>query len=63
MDCSPSGSSVQGFSRQEYWNGWPFSSPGDLSEPGIEPRSLTLQADFLMAELLEKPSLCTYEPT
>ena len=29
-----------GFSRQEYWNGLPFSSPGDLSNPGIKPTSL-----------------------
>ena len=36
-----------GFSRQEYWSGLPFPSPGDLPEPGIEPRSLTLQADTL----------------
>ena len=28
-----------GFSRQEYWSGLPFSSPGDLPDPGIEPRS------------------------
>ena len=28
-----------GFSRQEYWNGLPFPSPGDLSDPGIEPGS------------------------
>ena len=28
-----------GFSRQEYWSGWPFPSPGDLPDPGIEPRS------------------------
>ena len=34
-----------GFSRQEYWNGLPFSSPGDLPDPGIEPRSPALQAD------------------
>ena len=33
------------FSRQEYWSGLPFSSPGDLPDPGIEPRSPTLQAD------------------
>ena len=26
-----------GFSRQEYWSGWPFPSPGDLPDPGIEP--------------------------
>ena len=31
-----------GFFRQEYWNGLPFLSPGDLPDPGIEPRSLTL---------------------
>ena len=31
------------FSRQEYWNGLPFPSPGDLPNPGIKPRSLALQ--------------------
>ena len=36
-----------GFSRQEYWSGMPFPSPGDLSNPGIEPVSLTLQVDSL----------------
>ena len=35
------------FSRQEYWNGLPFSSPGDLSDPGIKPQSSALQADSL----------------
>ena len=30
-----------GFSRQEYWSGLPFPSPGDLPNPGIEPRSPT----------------------
>ena len=34
-----------GFSRQEYWSGLPFPSPGDLSDPGIEPQSPALQAD------------------
>ena len=38
------------FSRQEYWSGLPFSSPGDLPNPGIEPRSPTLQADTLPSE-------------
>ena len=33
-----------GFSRQEYWSGLPFPSPGDLPDPGIEPGSPTLQA-------------------
>ena len=32
-----------GFSRQEYWSGLPFPSPGDLPEPGIKPESLALQ--------------------
>ena len=31
-----------GFSRQEYWSGLPFPSPGDLPDPGIEPGSPTL---------------------
>ena len=35
------------FSRQEYWDGLPFPSPGDLPNPGVEPGSLTLQADSL----------------
>ena len=35
-----------GFSRQEYWSGLPFLSPGDLPDPGIEPRSPALQAGF-----------------
>ena len=36
-----------GFSRQEYWSGLPFPSPGDLPDPGIKPRSPALQADAL----------------
>ena len=39
-----------GFSRQEYWSGLPFCSPGDLPDPGIEPRSPTFQADALTSE-------------
>ena len=38
------------FSRQEYWSGLPFPSPGDLPGPGIEPRSPALQADALPSE-------------
>ena len=38
------------FSRQEYWSGLPFPSPGDLPHPGIEPRSPALQADTLPPE-------------
>ena len=43
------------FSRPEYWGGQPFPSPVDLPDPGIEPRSPTLQADSLPAELQWKP--------
>ena len=39
-----------GFSRQEYWSGLPFPSPGDLPDPGIEPWSPTLQGDTLPSE-------------
>ena len=39
-----------GFSRQEYWSGLPFPSPGDLPDPVMEPRSPTLQADALLSE-------------
>ena len=35
------------FSMQEYWVGWPFPSPGDLPNPGIEPGSPALQVDSL----------------
>ena len=43
------------FSRQEYWSGLSFPSPGDLPNPGIEPRYFALQGDSLPAEPLEKP--------
>ena len=39
-----------GFSRQEYWLGLPFSSPGDLPDPGIEPGSPALPMDSLPSE-------------
>ena len=41
----------KGFSRQEYWNGLPFPSPGDFPDPRIEPRCPALQADSLPTEL------------
>ena len=44
-----------GFSRQEYWSGLPFPSPGDLPNPGIEPRSPTLEADALTSGSPGKP--------
>jgi len=43
------------FSRQEYWSALPFLSPGDLPDPGIDPRSPTLQADALPSEPPGKP--------
>ena len=39
-----------GFSRQEYWSGLPFPSPGDLLDPGMEPGPPALQADSLLTE-------------
>ena len=47
----------KGFSRQEYWSGWPFPSPWDLPNPGNEPRSLALQADALPSAPPGKPSI------
>ena len=46
-----------GFSRQEYWGGLPFPSPGYLPDPGIEPRSPALQADALTSEPPGKTTL------
>ena len=43
------------FSRQEYWSGLPYPSPGDLPDPGIEPRSPTWEADALPSEPPGKP--------
>ena len=45
MDCSHQAPPSMEYSRQEYWNGLPFLYPGDLPNPGIEPRSPALQAD------------------
>ena len=39
-----------GFPREEYWNGLPFPSPGDLPDPGIKPGCPALQADSLPSE-------------
>ena len=44
-----------GFSRQEYWSGLPFPSPGELPNPGIEPRSPALQEGSLPTGLQRKP--------
>ena len=45
-----------GFSRQEYWSGLPFPSPGDLPKPGNELSSPALQADSLPTELQGEPN-------
>ena len=49
-----------GFSRQEYWSGLPFPSPGDLLDLGIKPRSPALQADALTSESPGKLALSLY---
>ena len=54
MDCSLPASFVA-FSRQEYWSGLPGPPSGDLPNPGMEPRSPTLQADCLISEPPGKP--------
>ena len=60
MDCSLPGSSVHGgFSRQEYWSGFPFPPSGDLPNPGIEPMSPMLAGRYFTTEPLGKPNpLC-----
>ena len=48
-----------GFSRQEYWSGLPFPSPGSLpNNPGIEPRSLSLWTDALLSQPPARHSNC-----
>ena len=55
MDCSPPASSVMEFSRQEYWSGLLFPSPGDLPDSGMEHGSPTLEVDSLPSEPPGKP--------
>ena len=47
MDCTLQASPSMGFSRQEYWSGLSFPSPGHLPDPGTKPESPALQADSL----------------
>jgi len=47
-----------GFSRQGYWSGSPFPSPGDLPDPGLKPWFPALQAVSLLTELPGKPKIC-----
>ena len=60
MDCSLPGSLSLGFSRQEYWSGLQFPSPGDLPDPGIEPRSPALQSRFFTNWALREAPLLIY---
>ena len=56
MDCSPAGPPVQGDSPgKNYWSGLSCPPPGDLPNPGTEPRSPTMQADSLPSEPPRKP--------
>ena len=55
MDCSPQAPLAMEFSRQEYWSRLPCTPPGYLPNPGIEPRSPTLQVDSLLSEPPGKP--------
>ena len=55
MDYSPQAPQSMGFSRQEYWRGLPFPSPGDLPDPGIDPASPALQANSLLLSHQEAP--------
>ena len=65
-DCSPSGSSVMGLSRQEYWSGLPCPPPGDLPDPGIEPESFMSPAlvgrFFTVRATWEAPLRSTVHP-
>ena len=63
MDCNPQGSSVYRIFQASVLGWLPFPSPGDLPDPGIEPRSPVLQADSLPTELPVKPKhmyVCMY---
>ena len=56
MDCNLPGPLSTEFSRQEYWSGFSFPSPGELPKPGIKPRSPAFQADSLPSTPPEKQS-------
>ena len=56
MDCVARQAPLSvGFPRHEHWSGLLFPPPGDLPDPGLEPRSTTLQADSLPSEPQGKP--------
>ena len=56
IDCNSPGSSVLGFSKQEYWSGLPSPPPGDLPNPGIKLTSLALKVDSLPLSHLGNPA-------
>ena len=58
MYYSLPGSFVHGILQVRYWSELPFALPGDLSDPGIEPRSPALQVDWLPSEPPESPKIC-----
>ena len=60
MDCSPQAPLFMEFSRQEYWSGLLFPTPGDLSDPGIEtasPESPALAGGFFITVPPGKPAV------
>ena len=57
MDGACQAPLFMGFSRQEYWSGLPFSSLGDLPDPGIKPESPALAGGFFISDLPGKPKL------
>ena len=56
MGCTRQGPLSMGFSRQGYWTGLPFPSPGDLPDTGIEPTSPPLEGRFFTTEAAGKPN-------
>ena len=63
MDCTRQAPLSMGFSREEYWGGLSFPSPGDLLEPGVEPLSPALASKFFTTEPSGKPYGCFCDKT
>ena len=60
MNCNCQAPLSMGFSRQEFWSGLPFPTPGDLPDPGIEPTSPMLAGAFFTTEPPRKPISFSY---
>ena len=60
MDCSPSDSSVHGFSQEEYWSGLPLPPPGDLPDPEIEQASPALAGSLFTTVIPGKTNILVY---